>query len=68
MKKPYLTFLLLVTILLAIETGFLVFMVKFAHVNHHPKFVLVIALVYLLLIPSNIFVSWKMALAGKATP
>lgn len=60
MHKQYFTFLLFVTILLAIEVGFLLFMMKFAHIDHNPKFALVIALVFLILIPFNIFVAWKM--------
>lgn len=59
MTKQHRNFLIIVTLLLAIEAGFLLFMMKFAHIDRHPKFLLVMALVFLVLIPFNIFVAWK---------
>ncbi len=66
MQKQHLSFILFVTILLAIEVGFLLFMMKFAQIDRHPKFALVIALVFLILIPFNIYVAWKMKGEAKS--
>ena len=59
MTTQHRNFLLIVTLLLAIEAGFLWFMVKFTPVASNTKFLVVILLVFLVLIPFNIFAAWK---------
>ena len=60
MNKQYRNFLLLVALLMAIDVGFLLFMMKFTDIAQNKHFVAVVAVVLLLVIPGNIYAAWKM--------
>ena len=62
MKVRYRNFFLILTALLAIETLFLYAMLQLTEVGQNVRFVLVITMVFLLVIPMNIFVAWKLAM------
>lgn len=62
MTKQHIQFLAIVTALLLIEGGFLYYMVHYTPIASDTKFRLVMAGVFLVLIPFNIFAAWKLSL------